>query len=60
MLAIVSKFDYPIFLQSLVSSDSPDLYLNEFVLHSSLDFVEKKMYRSPTIYLKNVDAHKDQ
>ena len=60
MLAIVSKEDYPIFQLNLPSSDSSgDLYLNEFVLHSSLDFVEKKMFKTSNIYLRIVDAHKD-
>ena len=60
MLAIVSKDDFPIFQQTLPSQDfQGELYLNEFVLHSSLDFVEKKMFWTNQIYLKQVDAHKD-
>ena len=58
MLAIVGKNDFPLYkLKIGAHGDSKTSHLDEFILHSSLDFVEAKMMKSNATYLKEVDTH---
>ena len=58
MLAIVGKNDFPLYKLVLgVHGDSKSSNLDEFVIHSSLDFVESKMNKTNSMYLKEVDSN---
>ena len=58
MLAIVGKNDFPLYKLNIgAHGDSKSSHLDEFVLHSSLDFVEAKMKQTNSVYLKEVDTH---
>ena len=58
MIAIVGKNDFPMYKLNIGShSDSKSTYLDEFIIHSSLDFVETKMIKTASMFLKEVDNH---
>ena len=60
MLAIVGKNDFPLYKLCFSShSDSKTSYLDEFTIHASLDFVENKMTKEKSMYLKEVDTHQN-
>ncbi|CAI2384573.1 unnamed protein product [Moneuplotes crassus] len=58
MLAIVGKDDFPLYKLNIGEhGDSDSSHMDEFVIHSSLDFVETKMLKTNQVYLKEVDTH---
>jgi hypothetical protein len=57
MFMIVSKDDYPVYelgIENLIKRKD-QIYLHEFILHSSLDVIEQVQWNTNNMYLKTVD-----